>query len=45
LITRLPAADVLTWCDTLLGALTKDDTLTDDIALACIDLNGPAPAR
>lgn len=42
----LPAADAQTWCDTLLAARTKDDTLTDDIAVACIDLNGPGqPVR
>jgi hypothetical protein len=42
----LPAANAQTWCDTLLAALTKDDTLTDDIAIACIDLNEPGqPAR
>jgi len=40
----LPAADAQAWCDTLLAALTGDDTLTDDIAVACIDLNGPVSA-
>lgn len=41
----LPATDAQAWCDALLAVLTKDEVLTDDIAVACIDLTGPAPGE
>ena len=41
-VGELPAGDTASACDRLLILMTHGDTLSDDIAIICIDLNGPA---
>ena len=41
-VGELPAGDTASACDRLLILMTHGDALSDDIAIICIDLNGPA---
>jgi PAS domain S-box-containing protein len=41
-VAELPAGDPRASCDRLLTVLTGGQPLADDVAVACIDLNGPA---
>ena len=41
-VGELPAGDAAAACDRLLILMTHGDTIRDDIAVICIDLNGPA---
>ena len=40
-VGELPAGDPSASCDRLLSVMTGGETLADDVAVACIDLNGP----
>ena len=41
-VGELPAGHTASACDRLLILMTHGDTLSDDVAVICIDLNGPA---
>ena len=41
-VGELPAGDAAAACDRLVILMTHGHTLSDDVAVICIDLNGPA---
>jgi GAF domain-containing protein len=38
-----PVADIQAWCEGLVETMTAGHVLADDVAVACIGLNGPPP--